>query len=103
DINPTTGFLASSDPQFLTNVNGTLLFGASDGLAKRQLWRSDGTAGGTMLVKEFGSAPAFLTNVNGTLYFKAGDATTANELWKSDGTPGGTVFIKNIRPGTRYT
>src|SRR5262245_24200869 len=65
-----------SDPGNLTNVNGTLFFRANDD----QLWKSDGTAGGTVLVKDIqpGNSGyyiqlASLTNVNGTLFFGATD------------------------------
>ena len=69
-------------PSDLTNVNGTLFFTADDGTNGRELWKSDGTAAGTVLVKDIypgtsGSYPTrYLTNVNGTLFFAANDGTT---------------------------
>ncbi len=49
DIDPgATG----SSPQNLTNVNGTLFFEADDGTHGFELWKSDGTAGGTVMVKD---------------------------------------------------
>ena len=68
------------------------------------MWKSDGTAAGTVLVKDIyagrGSAsPGGLTPVNQALFFSAGDATYGHELWKTDGTAAGTVRVKNIRPG----
>jgi ELWxxDGT repeat protein len=64
---------------------------------------SDGTAQGTVLVKDIvqgggGSLPAMLTNVNGTLFFAANDGSTGVELWKSNGTPQGTELVKDISP-----
>ncbi|MEZ2249407.1 ELWxxDGT repeat protein, partial [Microcoleus sp.] len=102
DINPGAN---SSNPQNLTNVNGTLYFNASDPTNGTELWKSDGTAAGTVLVKDINpgtnsSFPSNLTNVNGTLYFIANDPTNGNELWKSDGTAAGTVLVKDINPGT---
>ena len=89
-----------SRPEFLTNVNGTLFFAATDGGSTRQeLWKSDGTLAGTILVKDiwpgFGSSsPQFLTNVNGTLFFSAHDSVSGFEPWKSDGTAAGTTLVK---------
>ena len=66
-----------------------------------ELWKTDGTAGGTVLVKDInpgaaGSNIKNLVNVNGTLYFSANDGTHGNELWKSDGTAAGTVLVEDI-------
>ena len=89
----------------LTEVNGKLLFAAADADFGSELWVSDGTAAGTMIVKDISrggasSSPQSLTNVNGTLYFTAHDGVNGYELWKSDGTPAGTVMVKDIRTGS---
>src|SRR5262245_51947037 len=78
-----------SNPLDLVNVGGTLYFAADDGIGGRELYKSNGTAGGTTLVKDIrpgpeGSAPSDLVNVNGTLYFAADDGVRGRELWKSD-------------------
>ncbi len=83
DINLIGG---GSSPSYLTNVNGTLFFQASDGTNGLELWKSDGTAAGTVLVKDInpgaGSAsPSNLTIVNGMLFFQAYDGTIGQELW----------------------
>ncbi len=101
DIGPGS---SGSDPQDLTNVNGTLYFDANDGRDGSELWKSDGTAAGTVMVKDIdpgsdSSVPQDLTNVNGTLYFAANDGAHGDELWKSDGTAAGTVMVKDIDPG----
>jgi ELWxxDGT repeat protein len=98
----------SSNPTAVTNVNGTLFFTAEDGTNGRELWRSDGTAAGTVLVKDFNpgsttSYAKYLTNVNGTLFFNANDGTHGPELWKSDGTAAGTVLVKDIYPASTGT
>src|SRR5205807_5582603 len=74
-----------------------------------ELWKSDGTAAGTALVKDINpgsaygfpasSSPNNLTAVGGTLFFSANDGTNGKELWKSDGTAAGTVLVKDINPG----
>lgn len=80
-------------------------FTANDGIHGVELWKTDGTTGGTVLVKDInpgaaGSEPGRLTNVNGTLFFEANDGVSGWELWKSDGTEGGTVMVKDIRAGS---
>jgi ELWxxDGT repeat protein len=93
-------------PYALTGVGGTLFFTANDGTHGRELWTSDGTAAGTVLVKDirpdaYGSEPAYLAGVGETLFFTARNGVHGRELWKSDGTEGGTVQVKDIRPGAR--
>src|SRR5262249_34591214 len=89
-------------PSELTNVNGTLFFRADDFvyLGNHELWKSDGTEAGTILVKDInpgyqGSSPRNLTNVNGTLFFVA-TAGLQVGAWKSDGTAAGAVVVKNV-------
>ncbi|WP_052519513.1 ELWxxDGT repeat protein [Archangium violaceum] len=77
----------------LKDVNGKLFFTADDGEHGVELWKSDGTRGGTRLVKDItpgaaGSAIRELTEVNGKVFFAVGA-----ELWKSDGTERGTVRL----------
>jgi ELWxxDGT repeat protein len=94
-----------SNPTDLTNVNGTLFFQANDGITDgAELWKSNGTASGTVLVKdifpgEFGSYPTQITNVNGTAFFQANDGLHGQELWASNGTTGGTFLVDDIYPG----
>jgi ELWxxDGT repeat protein len=91
-------------PISMTNVNGTLFIQGEENGAV-ELWRSDGTADGTILLNSF--APTFYYEmlnrgehavVNGTFFFTADDGHGL-ELWKSDGTPNGTVMVKDINPG----
>jgi len=99
---------AISKPSNLVDVNGTLFFTVGG-----QLWKTDGTQGSTVLVKEVGGSPGKLTNANGTLFFTAFETENTRyedddyggyyivdgsfELWKSDGTPQGTSNLKTIQ------
>jgi len=103
----------ASDPQKLVNFDGTLFFTADDGNSGRELWKSNGTAAGTVRVKDIAmgtstdnygtypnsSHPDMLTMVDGVLFFGALDETNGAELWKSDGTGAGTELVKDINPG----
>lgn len=86
----------SSSPAELTDLNGAVVFAATNGTSGRELWRSDGTAAGTVLVKDIvpgsgGSNPRLLTAMNGAVYFAAG-----SELWKTDGSAAGTVRVQSF-------
>jgi ELWxxDGT repeat protein/autotransporter-associated beta strand protein len=104
DIQSNISFPTGSNPIELTDVGGTLYFSAADSANGRELWKSNGTAAGTVRVSDINpgpgdSGPTFLTNVNGTLFFSATDGNGDTELWKSDGTPGGTIRVRDINPG----
>lgn len=96
-----------SDPSFLTwEKEGSLLFfAADDGPHGRELWSSDGTTSGTVMVADIcpgvrGSAPSYLTAWIGRLFFQANDCETGPELWVSDGTEKGTNLLVDMRPGS---
>jgi ELWxxDGT repeat protein len=100
DINP----FGHSHPTNFTVVGNTLYFQATDGTHAKELWRSDGTESGTMMIKDInsgagGSNMQYLTAF-GDLYFVAFDETNGYELWTSDGTETGTVMVKDINSGS---
>src|SRR5699024_4407850 len=86
------------------DAGGALYFGArGHGTGGQELWRSDGTADGTYLVKDIrrgdnGSSPDELTVVNDRLFFSATTGSAGRELWTSDGTEDGTVMVRDIHP-----
>lgn len=90
----------------ISNANGLLLFVGWDEINGAELWKSDGTTAGTILVKDIypganDSEPAEFTLVNGILFFAADDGSSGRELWKTDGTLSGTVQVKDILPGSQ--
>ena len=90
NLNPEVA--ASSSPFGLTAAGDLLFFRANDGILPSQIWRSDGTGGGTFrLTSDPSSNPSFnlLTPWNGALYFKR----EYDELWRSDGTVAGTAEL----------
>lgn len=108
----------SSDPADLVNVNGTIYFTADDRENGRELWKTDGTEAGTVLVRDIqtgeepyyyygnyygtqpaSSSPGSLTAVDGILMFTAETDNEGRELWRSDGTDAGTTLVRDITPG----
>ncbi len=88
----------------LTVAGDQLFFRADDGVHGTELWTTDGTPEGTVLVKDVnpgpdGSLPGSLTAAGGLLYFAATDGEHGVELWRSDGTEAGTVMVEDLQPG----
>ena len=103
DIRP--GSSEGSDPSKLTNVEGILFFTGDDGTYGRELWKSDGTEAGTVLVKDIrpgaeGTNFVDLESAIGVLFFVINHPDTGRELWRSDGTSDGTFLLKDIQPGS---
>jgi ELWxxDGT repeat protein len=91
----------------LALANGKLWIGGDNGSTGRELWTSDGTTEGTVLVKDIapGSTPSFGVNssspegftvFDGWVYFAASDAVNGRELWRTDGTAANTTLVKDI-------
>lgn len=96
----------SSIPFFGFPSSDTLLyFGiANDGIHGEELWTTDGTDSGTVLLKDINiglqsSNITGLTNFNGKTLFCANDGINGNELWVTDGTSSGTSMLMDIYPG----
>ena len=109
DVNPgTAGSIdqfSQPDKAWLATSGGRFLFVADDGPHGRELWASDGTEPGTILVRDFrtGTAsglPSQLTELAGTIYLAASSEAFGSELWRTDGTPAGTSIVKDIVPGS---
>lgn len=104
--------------QFGPILNGSMLFVGSDPVHGYELWKTDGTPAGTVLVSDvypgpnhgFTSRdPVALTyggfqgyRVGGLVLFFAEDATTRQGLYRTDGTTTGTFKIADIPVDNPY-
>src|SRR5215211_1288127 len=104
-----------SEPNYLVDFNGKLLFAAAHPDFGEELWSSNGTKPGTRLVKDIDPGPLVVNKVKNTetgssapdkvlltkkwIYFEATTAKYGEELWKSDGTKAGTSLVRDIVPG----
>jgi ELWxxDGT repeat protein len=82
-----------------------LFFTFDDGVHGPELWRSDGTPGGTYQATDLwpgsrGSNPRQMTVFKDRLYFVADDPQRGPILWKSDGTAQGTQAVRDPVPGS---
>ncbi|MHC4897010.1 MAG: ELWxxDGT repeat protein [Planctomycetota bacterium] len=92
---------------FATGIlNGnTLLFAAPNAKHGYELWKSDGTTAGTVLVKDMnvGTGHSYFSRnfcqAGPYVFYTATDGINGKELWRTDGTAKGTAMVKNIRPG----
>lgn len=104
-----TASIIETDFSFMTlfgeGPGGKLLFSGHDPVIGTELWSTDGTPGGTRLVRDinpgtgssFPEEPVFMNNI---FYFKAYESH-GTELWRSDGTSAGTFML--IDAGTNDT
>ena len=109
DIRPAFDYFPySSHPYGFRVFGGLLYFQATDDVHGRELWRSDGTEAGTVLVKDLNPGPGdafspfFLhpsQAAGGSLLFFADEGVHGFELWKTNGTEAGTVLVKDMEPG----
>ncbi len=95
---------SSSNPRWLTDFDGRLVFTADDGESGRELWTSDGTAEGTVLFHDVypGPSPAQphgLRVVDGVLLFAADGGSGGTELWASDASGADVRQVQDLNPG----
>lgn len=88
----------------LMNIGDRLVFVAADGVTGAELWTSDGTSEGTVVLRDIspgnpGSDPEQLTLCNGMIFFVATTPANGKEVWRTDGTPSGTFMVKDIMKG----
>lgn len=90
-------------PSGFTTVGQISMFVARTEDEGRELWRTDGTRGGTRLVRDIlpgaGSSDPLGVALGDLYIFGARDGRHGHELWRSDGTRRGTRLLVDIRPG----
>ncbi len=85
-------------------VGNTLYFTADDDIHGVELWKSDGTATGTVLVRDIYPGKSFhgpdrlYTVYDNQLYFTARDTAHDTELWRTDDGPEGAVLVRDACP-----
>jgi len=99
-------------PDFFAEIGGLLYFIANDGVHGKAVWRSDGTNGGTWMVKDLNPSSVagsieYLFNVNGYFCFR-GSSPVGEVPWISDGTEAGTRVLvapnpDNLRDSNYFT
>lgn len=92
------------EPSQMTKVNNLIYFVNNKicggySCYWKELWRSDGTAGGTFVVKYFKSV-SIVNHIGSTVFLAADEYSHGLELWKTNGTLVTTSLIKDINPGT---
>lgn len=118
EINPKgslRGGKAGSDPKNFFNFEGTLYFTAHTDETGRELWKTDGTEQGTVMVRDLLPGPDSgiissdpqLSGYNGELYFIADMRPVKLKfagglLCKTDGTAEGTAVVGGFSVGQNY-
>jgi len=94
DINPGAG---GSNPTYFTAMGSAVYFVANSG-SGNLLWRSDGTAAGTVALTTAtnGGSPQVLQAVGSELFFFSSDTAHGQGLFVTDGTAGGTKFLHSF-------
>ncbi|NMO14174.1 HYR domain-containing protein [Pyxidicoccus fallax] len=87
DLRPgPSGAISGRQPLLSLGPQGPLVFAAATDATGRELWQTDGTEAGTVLVQDLApgarsSNPQPLATSGQLLYFLADDGTTGHELW----------------------
>lgn len=92
------------NPSQFVESNGTVYFSGRDAENGGELWKTDGTVDGTVMVKDIFPGPTgslarnFVPFGDGILFQASGE--NGFELFVSDGTSAGTYELRDINPGT---
>ena len=95
-------FGTDSCPEDFNALGTDVAFIAVEPINGFALWRTDGTAKGTKVIRDINSIRIFdFASGNGVLFFTGFDRSGqfGIELWRTDGTFNGTVMVADINPG----
>jgi ELWxxDGT repeat protein len=113
DLNTGNGGADSSNAHSFYSLNNLVLFVATNTVAGEEVWRTDGTAGGTFQLADINAGPASSTAIdvpiigklsifagfhtfNGKAFFTAFNGTSYGVVWSTDGSQANTVVLKDI-------
>jgi ELWxxDGT repeat protein len=102
---PIKQFNSPGNPlSFISYQNGLLFAAATQGEGV-ELWKTDGTIDGTVLVKDIypgsnGSFPTNFTKVKDKVFFRSNHPNYGNQIWMTDGTANGTSLLKELKAGS---
>ncbi len=91
--------------QHAISAGNRLLFLADDGAHGIELWTTDGTSDGTVLLQDLarrrnGSWPEPFARLRDRVVFLADDGVHGRELWVSNGATAGTQMLGDLTPGS---
>ena len=97
----------TANPQnfYYSSAVNKVFFSAGASETGFELWTTDGTEEGTLLIKDINagsssSFPADFVQVGSKVFFTANDGVNGKELWVTDGTEEGTTLVKDIMSGS---
>ncbi|MBM6500536.1 T9SS type A sorting domain-containing protein [Flavobacterium macrobrachii] len=109
DIFVSNNYFDTSGATNFYKVGNIIYFTAKDNTNGLELWKTNGTAAGTEMIKDITPgnnsnswSPNSFIEFNNQLYFSKNDEINGSQIWKSDGTNDGTVMVTSNPQTTFY-
>jgi ELWxxDGT repeat protein len=89
----------------MLGLDDMLLFAGMNPTTGIELWRSDGSPTGTIMIKDIrpgtgnGTRAQRMFRIGSRVYFVADDPAYGLEVWRTDGTASGTQLVVDAEPG----